>query len=80
MNSPTGYWAIIEYDEYHTAMRTKAARRANTPPPDSIEILPVVTWTPDGWAAVFDTRGRLTPINRYDGLSGYTVTHEHPGE
>ena len=33
MSSPTGYWAIIEYNKPHTAMREEAARAANTPPP-----------------------------------------------
>lgn len=80
-HSPTGYWAYVSWTDEHYALLEKVARtvaeRDGTPyrKPRSVIVVPVVTWTPEGWAAVFNQEGKLTPVNNYPGAKVF-VDHE----
>lgn len=60
---PTGYWAtFLLADDFHARL-VEGCKKDGTPRPPSVEHLAVVTWTPDGEAAVFNWHGRLTPVS-----------------
>lgn len=71
--SPTGYWA-------HYLLTKEFVNEVNSSRPPGGERmrrdqhLPVVTWTPDGSAAVFDSQGNLTAVGSlYPGFARYVV-------
>lgn len=59
--SPTGYWAHYLFTErFVKEINAETPEGGRRMEPD--RHAPVVTWTPDGTAAVFDSRGKLTAV------------------
>lgn len=60
--SPTGYWAHYLFTErFVKEVNAGVLEGSGRMGPDLH--LPVVTWTPDGVAAVFDAKGKLTAVS-----------------
>lgn len=59
--SPTGYWAHYLLTEDFMSEVNAGRPGEGKKMPSSVH-LPVVTWTPDGTAAVFDLKGNLTAV------------------
>lgn len=85
MYSPTGYWALRSWDdrryEILVQLTKERAQEQGRPyhAPRRTEILPVVTWSSDGWACVFDEEGKLTQVNKYPGAELFVMA-AHPDE
>jgi len=83
--SPTGYWVIrIWTDAHHDRLckihREMAQEQNKTyKAPPRTEVLPIVTWTPGGKAAVFDMDGNLISVDELRN-SEIVVTPDDPRE
>lgn len=70
--SPTGYWAHHLFTErFVNSVNAGTSEGSKGMEPDLH--LPVVTWTPDGTAAVFNSEGNLTAVG--DLFPGSAVKH-----